>query len=104
MSEKTRSKRLVGQNILIPVGPSGILPVNVHAEVNIFNLNSIKLKSLIFYSSANRLSYNIHHNKSLIDVPSAHVWQPCLQSRMWKNKVHMRTRIFANCLVKIYEK
>ena len=43
------------------------------------------------------------HYISLIGVPSAHVRQPCLQSRKWKNNGHVRTRIFINYPVKIYK-
>ena len=39
---------------------SGILPVNAHAEVNMLNLNYIKI--FTFYSSANRLSNDINYN------------------------------------------
>ena len=38
----------------------GILPVNAHAEANIFNLNYIN--TFIFYSSSTRLSNNVHSN------------------------------------------
>ena len=41
---------------------------------------------------------------SLIGVLSAHVRQPCLQLRKWKNNGHVRTRIFINYPVKIYKK
>ena len=41
---------------------------------------------------------------SLIGVPSAHVRQLCLRTRMWKNNHHVRTRIFINYPVKIYKK
>ena len=38
--------------------PSGVLPVNAHVEANILSLNNIN--SFIFYSSANRLSNDMH--------------------------------------------
>ena len=41
---------------------------------------------------------------SLIGVPSAHVRQPCLQLRLWKNNGHVRTRIVTNYPVKTYKK
>ena len=47
------------QSILCMVS-SGILPINAHAKVNMLNLNYIN--NFIFYSSANRLSNDIHYN------------------------------------------
>ena len=41
---------------------------------------------------------------SLIGVPSAHVRQLCLQTRMWKNNRHVRTRIFTNARLKYIKK
>ena len=42
------------------IKPSGILPVNAHAEVNILNLNYTN--RFLFYSSSTRLSNDVHNN------------------------------------------
>ena len=62
-----------------------------------------KQNKIIYFPIYNN-SYKKYALISLIGVPSAHVRQPCLQTKMWKNNHHVQTRIFANYPVKIYEK